>query len=290
MAGAVMQPLTEAGDMRARWRDGRAMSQMAAGFIKPNDRLSSFERLEIYNRQYWYRVKDCFFDDYPGLRFILGEPRFEGLAVAYLAQCPSESFTLRNLGGRLLEFLEANPRWIRPWGKAPLEMARLEWAHIEAFDNAERKAAGPEDLLELGPDLVLALQPHIGLLELRYPVDDLRVKVSDKVEEHNRASNAVSAPSHRHMVRRVAGLKPHQIFLAVHRVEFIVYYRRLDADEFRLLRAIGRGQAIGSALDSALASTQLEPDQLQQKIQSWFANWAQLGWLCLGNSVPHDHS
>ena len=27
--------------------------------------------LEIYNRQYWFRVLDCLYDDYPGLRAIL---------------------------------------------------------------------------------------------------------------------------------------------------------------------------------------------------------------------------
>ena len=152
-------------------------------------------------------------------------------------------------------------------------MIRLEWAHIEAFDSAERKALGPEDLLELSGELVLALQPHIGLLELRYPVDDLRVKVNENVQEHSRASNAVSAPAHRHVVRRYARRKPQQIFLAVHRVEFTVYYRRLDPQEFRVLQAIGRGRPIGAALDVA---ADLDP----QKVQTWFANWAQLGWLC----------
>jgi hypothetical protein len=83
----------------------------------------------------------------------------------------------------------------------------------------------------------------------------------------------VSAPARRHVIRRYAGLKPQQIFLAVHRVEFTVYYRRLEAAEFRLLRAIEQGQSIGAALD---AEADVEP----QKIQAWFANWAQLGWLC----------
>ena len=61
-------------------------------------------------------------------------------------------------------------------------------------------------------------------------------------------------------MRRYARLKPQQIFLAVHRVEFTVYYRRLDADEFRLLQAIGQGRAIGAALDFALRPM-LEPQE-----------------------------
>jgi hypothetical protein len=50
MLEAIMQPLTSGYNMQRRARDGRPMRDVAAGFIKPNDRLSAFERLEIYNR------------------------------------------------------------------------------------------------------------------------------------------------------------------------------------------------------------------------------------------------
>jgi hypothetical protein len=79
-------------------------------------------------------------------------------------------------------------------------------------------------------------------------------------------------------VRRNARLRPQRIFLAVHRVEFTVYYRRLERQEFRLLKALGHGRPIGAALD-ALADSPIDPAELQQKIQTWFANWSQLGWL-----------
>ena len=73
MATALFRPLTAEDRMQRTWVDGRAMSKVAESFIKPNDRLSSFERLEIYNRVYWFRVLDCLYDDYPGLRAVLGE-------------------------------------------------------------------------------------------------------------------------------------------------------------------------------------------------------------------------
>ena len=55
------------GECRGKSEDGRNLRAEAAEFIKPNSRLSSFERLEIYNRQYWFRLLDCLYDDYPGL-------------------------------------------------------------------------------------------------------------------------------------------------------------------------------------------------------------------------------
>ena len=99
VARAVMQPLTLSERMRRTAPGGGRMSAYAARYIKPNDRLTSFERLEIYNRQYWFRVLGSMAEDFPGLRAILGQRRFEDMCRAYLAECPSRSFTLRNLGG-----------------------------------------------------------------------------------------------------------------------------------------------------------------------------------------------
>jgi hypothetical protein len=278
VAGAVMSPLTA------------SISAEAKQLVKPNDRLTASERLNIYHRQYWYRILDSFNEDFSGLCSILGDRAFDRLSRSYLTDCPSRSFTLRNLGSSLETWLTEHPEFAGRHLALALDMVRLEWAHIQAFDNAEQKALGPEDLLELGPELRLALQPYISLLALRYPVDDLRVTLNDRsglnqhLEEHDAASNAVSQPARRHTVRRFTRLKPQQIFLAVHRVDFTVYYRRLDADEFHLLEAFQQGQPIGKGLDSALAGSELEPAALQVKIQNWFANWARLGWLCQGGS------
>src|SRR6476660_5297422 len=111
MATALFRPLTADERMQPTWVDGRSMNKVADSFIKPNDRLTSFERLEIYNRVYWFRVLDCLYDDYPGLRAILGERKFMKLATAYLARYPSDSYTLRDLGNRLEQFLQEEPQW-----------------------------------------------------------------------------------------------------------------------------------------------------------------------------------
>ncbi len=68
MAAAVMLPLTADEQMRADAPDGRAMTAVAESFIAPNSRLSAFERLEIYNRQYWFRVLGALAKIFPGLR------------------------------------------------------------------------------------------------------------------------------------------------------------------------------------------------------------------------------
>ena len=82
MASAVMQPLTRNETMRLRRNDGTEMQREAQAFIKPNDRLTSFERLEIYNRQYWFRLYSSFEEDFPGLEAVLGRKSFEKLMRA----------------------------------------------------------------------------------------------------------------------------------------------------------------------------------------------------------------
>src|SRR5579862_2570202 len=132
----IQQPLTASEGMRKRTLDGKPVKKIVDAIVKPNDRLTSFERLEIYNRQYWFRILSALSEDFPGLRAIIGEPRFDKMAVEYLYDCPSQSFTLRNLGSRLESWLRQHPEHIAGNEQIALDMVRLEWAEIEAFDEA----------------------------------------------------------------------------------------------------------------------------------------------------------
>jgi len=271
MAAALMQPLGP-GDKLAPDAD--------VSYIKPNDRLTSRERLEIYSISYWYRLLDSLYEDFPGLRAVIGQRAFHKLSKAYLTDRPSQSFTMRDLGSRLGEWLRENPEHAGARLDLALDMIRLEWAHIEAFDSAAEKVLGPEDLLELGPAMRIGVQPYIRLLALHYPVDDLRIRVNSEVEEHDAVSNAVHKRKAHRLVSRIAKLKPEDIFVAVHRLEFTVYYRRLAPEEFRLLEALRRGQPIGKAMDAALEDSAVPLGELRKLVETWFAIWAELGWLC----------
>ena len=53
MARAVMQPLTKSKHMQEKAPGGGKMRAYASRFIKPNDRLSSFERLRQASAHPW---------------------------------------------------------------------------------------------------------------------------------------------------------------------------------------------------------------------------------------------
>ncbi len=281
MARAVMQPLTPSERMQNRAPDGRPMRAYASRFIKPNDRLSSFERLEIYNRQYWFRLLSSMMEDFPGLRSVLGERRFEAMCKAYLVDCPSRSFTLRNLGSQLESWLRKHPKWAGAKQALALDIVRLEWADIEAFDGKAEPALRPEDLAgAASPNLRLRLQPYVQLLSFRYPVDDLLLAVRKEDEDTDFASNAFQERRKRKRVQAVAKLKPGVIFLAVHRIDYSVYFRRIGPEEFAILGALREGKALGKAIDAAFRKSSIAAEQRAACVQEWFQNWATLGWFC----------
>jgi len=277
----VMQPLTASERMQRRAPGGGSMKRYAARFIKPNDRLTSFERLEIYNRQYWFRVLSSMSEDFPGLRAVLGERRFDAMAKAYLVANPSRSFTLRNLPSRLEAWLRKNPKWAGKNRTLALEVARLEWADIDAFDAKAESPLRQEDLPSAGAaKLKLNLQPYIRLLSFRFPVDDLLLAVRKGDEDTDFASNAFAERQKRKRVRAVAKLKLSQIFLAVHRIDNDVYFRRLEKEEFTILTALRDGKTLGAAVTLAFRKSLVPQEERPEKVKAWFATWAALGWFC----------
>lgn len=279
MFDAVRQPLTASEGMRQRTSDGRSLRRIAEEIIKPNDRLTSFERLEIYNRQYWFRVLAALAEDFEGLRLIVGERQFERLSIAYLQDCPSQSFTLRNLGSRLEQWLRAHTKFIAGVEDIALDMARLEWAEIEAFDGAAQPKLTEADVPALGPDPHFELQPHIRLLDLWYPVDDMLFAIRREERENDIVSNAVADRSQRRRIRRRALPKRQKIFLAVHRADNSVYVKRLDAEAFGILSALREGKRLSEAVECVDWSSR-SGEEAAQNVQAWFALWSSQGWFC----------
>jgi Putative DNA-binding domain len=279
MMDATRQPLTAHEGMRQRARDGRSLRGVAESIIKPNDRLSSFERLEIYNRQYWFRVLSALAEDFEGLQLILGDRAFEKLAIAYLQDCPSQSFTLRNLGSRLEQWLRTHPEHIAGVEDIVLDMVRLEWADIEAFDEGALPRLTESDMATLGPDPQFRLQPYVRLLELEYPVDAMLLAIRSQQREFGMVSNAVEERAQRRRPRKRGLPKPERVFLVVHRADNSVYFKRLDPDAFGILCALRDGKRLSEAVECMNWSDGLS-EQTSENLQAWFALWSSLGWFC----------
>ena len=137
--------------------------------------LSPAACLGIYQRSYILRLAKCLAEQFPALCHALGDDLFDGFAREYLEVCPSDSYTLYELGRRFPDYLEdARPDRDLPaeqregWIDFMVDLARYERLHFRLFD-----APGNEDgwwPTAATPDERLALQPCFELAVSRYPV------------------------------------------------------------------------------------------------------------------------
>ena len=279
MASAVMTPLTVDDNMRREAPDGRPMERVAASFIAPNSRLSSFERLEIYNRQYWYRILGALAEDFPALHYVIGSRAFDAMSVAYLNAHPSRSFTLRNLGSHLPEWLTTNRHFAARRADLAVDVARIEWAFVEAFDGAEHEPLTLEQIATLDGGSHLALQPHLQLVELAYPVDDLVLNLH-KQEKRQATEAGVKHEEDDHGPAKLPPLRRKPTYLAAHRVDYSVYYLRLNRGEFHTLQAIRAGRPLAEAIEAGVTTARVPAARRPYLVREWFTAWAELGWIC----------
>ena len=160
-----------------------------------------------------------------------------------------------------------------------IDVARIEWAFVEAFDNPDNTPLTLDQIATLDATSRLSLQPHLRLIALDYPADDLVLSL------HNREKRQASEAGVKHddapdAPLKLPRLRRHPTWLAAHRVDFSVFYRRLEREEFLTLAAIRQNQPLAEAIAIGVDGSRIPEPRRPARIREWFANWAELGWIC----------
>jgi len=142
--------------------------------VLPGPRLAPAARVAIYSGMYFWRLFEVLKNDFPRVAARAGDA-FEALVAGYLARHPSMSPSVRDLGRRFPGWLaDAARDGLPPW---LADLARLEWARVEAFDapDAEPLRAGDVAGLpaEEWPGLRLGLVPAALRVDAAWPVHRL---------------------------------------------------------------------------------------------------------------------
>jgi hypothetical protein len=155
---------------RAPTENDRISYDPAAIFVGNAD-LNAATRIEIYADMFVWRQVDCLREDFPKLAAVLGDEAFFALADAYLRAHPSRHHSLAKLGRYLPTFLgeHAQPR------SDLRDLAALEWARVEVFDEQDIEVAGDEALSRLAadPNQALRFVPALRRLHLPHAVFEL---------------------------------------------------------------------------------------------------------------------
>jgi hypothetical protein len=204
-------------------------------WICGDERLGAVERLEVYARMYFFRLLDCLAEDFPAVHGVVGHERFHALVRDYLERHPSTSRSVRHLGRSFAGFLEGHP--IGAEHPHVADLARFEWALLEAFDACDAEPLAPEALKSLPadrwPHLRLTLAPSLRIVEAIAPVQEVWAAMS--------GGKAPPRVSRRRTVIRIW------------REEHRVFHQVIGDVELAALRAIERGAGFAAVCEAASA-------------------------------------
>ena len=221
---------------RAFWRlitAPEAADGGAGEWIRGDERLGAVDRVQIYAGMYFHRLLECLAEDFAAVHAVVGHERFHRLAADYLAVHPSRHPSLRMLGRELAGFLETHP-FGAEWPYLA-DLARFEWALLEAFDAADASPIAPERLkslpMEEWPRVKLSLTPSLRVIELSSPVQT----VWSAVVNHEEPPPIAPAPT----------------VIRVWREELRVFHRAIDAVELVTIRAVERHDDFAAVCEAA---------------------------------------
>jgi hypothetical protein len=241
--------------------DDPSATLLAQKIASGNDRLSPVEQVDIYREQFWFRHRDVLRDDFAAIELLLGEEAFERLARAYLAECPSASFTLRDLGMGMVTFLERRAPWSED--RFVADLARVEWAFVDAFDGPDAPPFDPTSIAGVSEDAWpaarIVLHPSLQRLSLAYPAHDYRI-----------AARKDEKP-----VRPEAGACD----VVVYRGPELLHCLAIDADAAAMLDELAYGAALAEACERAASASGADLTTFQGKLAGWFSEWTSLGWI-----------
>jgi hypothetical protein len=140
--------------------------------LEPGPRLGVAERFQVYADAYLWRLRDCLREDFPRVAARLGAEAFEGLVRDYLRAHPSEHPSVRHVGRHFVGFVEGRAD-VPPW---LADLARLEWARVEAFDAPDATPIGVEDLRRVAPEAFPGLRfvpvPSLDVVACAWPAHE----------------------------------------------------------------------------------------------------------------------
>jgi hypothetical protein len=240
---------------------GELASEDLRPLVSDDDRLSAVEHLDIYADMYFYRLYDCLSEDFPKLSRRLGGAQWNNLVTDYLLDHPPSHFSLRELGRALPDFVSGHE--LGAEFSCLADLARLEWARVDVFDESDVAPLTRENLLAADPEeRSLGLVPASRLLGLDRAVVPLW-KQLDELEE---------VPSGLHAAGEVG-------VVLVWRKGFAIWHRSVERDEARCLEALADGSATLPGLGELLLETRPAGDdpnrcaeRLAMLLQGWLAD------------------
>ena len=222
--------------------------------------LSVAQALGIYHYAYRARLLGVMREDFPAVRYWMGDDDFAALVQAYLDAHPSRHFSLRWLGERFAGFIAQ--RYEAAAGAPLVELAKLEWAFTLAFDAPDGEPLSLEQMAQLAPSEWPGLQVQWLPCVLRLPLhyNSVALWQAAKAEGEFPPSERLAEPS----------------LCLLWRQQRISHYRSLASDEASALLGMCDGGWSFAELCEQLAA---QGEQAPLLAAGWLKQWLSEGLL-----------
>ena len=235
--------------------------------VRGNARESAETMFDVYRNAYWSRLADALGNDFAGLKALMGESGFGGMARAYVAKHPSQHPSIRWAGRKLAEFLATEmPYKADPW---LADMARFDWALSFAFDAPDAPVATLADLAGVPPEfwagIRLGFHPTLDAFRISTPVDEARPPLLESVD---------------HAFDRQARCER---AIMAWRIGYDVKFRSIDLLEWAVLRQMQGGATFGDMCETVAG--QIDPQAAPLRAAQILQGWLQWGTAA---TVGHD--
>jgi hypothetical protein len=252
---AVVQRVASVGD-------DSELREQTERLVGRNPRLSPVEQLDIYREQFWLRHIGALKEDFVSVHHLLGDDGFRELCELYLAAHRPTSFTLRDLGDRFVDFIEATA----PYGNDDLlvDCAKLEWAFVEAFDAPDAPPLDPQAIAtapeEAWAGARVVIHPSVQRLMLAHPAHVYRARVRDG-EDPPRPERIPTC-------------------VVVYRGPEKLMYIAVELLALQLLDLLASGTALAPACERVANDAGIaDASDLEPRVGAWFQAWAGYGWV-----------
>lgn len=270
-ASVISQPIDRKNRICPKAPSGTPIRKEASKYILSGPKLEPFQRIEIYNQQYWWRLLGVLRLNYPLVTRLFGFDIFNRkIAIPFLQDYPPDHWAIDRVGDRLPEWIQNNYK-----GKDKrlvYDASILDKAFTEGVFAGElppintqivQESGGLEGILETK----LYLQPYLRLFEFPYNLFEFREQM---IEESD---------TDYWLTHKRPELKHGQKFTYILYRDQDKYLecRKIPLTEFSLLSHFKTGASLVDLLEQM--TTDPAQEQVESHLQNWLCKWITCKWL-----------
>lgn len=260
--GVIAQPIDTQSRINPIAPSGKPIKEEACDYIKPSVEMRPYQRIQIYNQQYWWRLLTAMQENFPTVVRMFGYTDFNyELVIPFLQEYPPSTWALDRIGEEFPVWLEENYK--KKDKPLVLNAAKLDQAFNTSFVAPHLPQYSPSKMEDK-----ITLQPHLELFEFPFDLCAFRKEFIKESTEHWTDNKFPKIKKNK------------TYFTALYRNDQnLIAWKEIEKEEYILLQHM-RG---GYTIEEICTWLDTQGEQLQKKVmanlQVWFQAWSARRWL-----------